>query len=235
MRVGIVGAGAMGSAIAHALEGALLCDPKAPSDFSDVSEMLPHVDLLFLAIKPKHFTRMPASEKLIVSVMAGVSITAIKEKTGAARVIRTMPNLGVSLGEGVIGWYATSEVSDEEKRWAIKAFRRMGREVEVEHEELLDGVTAISGSGPAYFFHLTEELARAAKKLGFSEEQARLLAEGALNTSHALLRQGTAKEWRERVTSAGGTTEAALQVLQKSPIGEAVEAAYKKAKELHED
>lgn len=231
----------MGSAIAHALGECFLCDPKAPADFTDVSEMLPLVDVLILAIKPQHFQPIPASEKLIISVMAGVTIEAIQKKTGTTRIIRSMPNLGVSLRKGVIGWFASPSVSEAEKKWAREAFHQMGVEVEVEREEMLNAVTAVSGSGPAYFFYLAEQLTLAAQTLGFSKEQARLLSEGALITSGQLLSEGdqSATEWCQRVTSAGGTTEAALTHLRKSTFEqtfiEAVDAANQRAKELDED
>ena len=140
-----------------------------------------------------------------------------------------MPNLPLQIQAGLTGWIATPEV---EKGPIQEIFQTFGQEIEVENESDLDKITALSGSGPAYFFHLTELLQSKAESFGFTSAQAEKIANQTLIGAAKLLESSdkTAKEFREAVTSKGGTTEAALDILN---FNAAIDAAEQKSKELN--
>lgn len=199
-------------------------------------------DILFLAIKPQQFEELEHINfhgKIVISIMAGVSTQKIQQKFPKAKVIRTMPNLGQFTGEGMTGIYFPQDISLEEKSLIEKIFQSGGKTIEVQKEEDLNAVTAISGSGPAYFFYLTELLEKAAIAQGISPKNANTLARQTCIGAASVLKEykeDPSSLWRERVTSKGGTTHAALESFRADNLETIVEkattAAQTRAQEL---
>jgi pyrroline-5-carboxylate reductase len=205
-------------------------------------------DVIVLAVKPQAAAQAleglgsSAPDALYISVIAGIREDQLKRwlSTGAL-VIRAMPNTPALLGCGVSGLHADQSISAEQREIAENVMRSSGAVIWVEEEALLDPVTAVSGSGPAYFFLLMEAMTRAGVELGLAPEAARLLTqETALGAARmALESDDDVADLRRRVTSPGGTTAAALAVLQTrnvpGAIGEAVRAACDRAGQLADE
>lgn len=206
-------------------------------------------DLLLLCVKPQLAKTVclglalpePARAPLVLSIMAGIRERSIQAWLGGSRpVVRSMPNTPAMLQAGAIVLHATEEVSARQRNQAETVLRAAGLTLWVEQEELLDAVTAVSGSGPAYFFLLMEELERVAIALGLDPESARLLTiQTALGASRMAMESDLPPgELRQRVTSPGGTTERALEVLAQGGfaalVEQAVRAARTRSRELSE-
>ena len=185
------------------------------------------------AVKPQLFAQAAAPLKawvggaLQLSVMAGIRSDALVAATGAERVVRSMPNTPALIGQGIAGLYARPAVSADERATVERLLAPTGQTLWVDREGDLDAVTALSGSGPAYFFFFVEAMMAAAVDMGLSAEQGRRLA---LATCAGAAALGLASHesptvLRERVTSKGGTTHAAITSLQ----GDAVDAAIRRA------
>lgn len=203
-------------------------------------------DVLVIAVKPQDAKAALASvsvhKQLVISIAAGLTLETLSRWMGAhRRIVRCMPNTPALIGAGIAGLYALPEVSAEERKTAQTILAAVGETVWVPEERLLDPVTAISASGPAYVFWFIEQLAAVGTKLGLTEEVAKELA------LHTVL--GAAKlavssnespaTLRKNVTSKGGTTEAALKVFDEEKLAErfarAVAAASERATELGEE
>lgn len=168
---------------------------------------------------------------MVISVMAGVSIDSISELLPEARaVVRAMPNLPAQVGEAMTGIYADAGLSAEDQAIAGNLLDAFGKTVWVESEDQIDAVTAISGSGPAYFFAVVEALASAGVKLGLKPEIAETLARQTAVGAGAMLAsdERSASEMRVAVTSPGGTTAAALSVLN-DPKTQPLDSAFERA------
>ncbi|MEM9494593.1 MAG: pyrroline-5-carboxylate reductase [Pseudomonadota bacterium] len=208
-------------------------------------DVTPHV--MIGAIKPQMapdilpgFSAM-AENAIFLSVMAGRSIASLSSMLGnAPKVARTMPNLPAAVGKGVSGLYAPSAISDADRTMLEALMRAAGEVVWVETEEGIDFVTAVSGSGPAYYFLLTEALSEAGVRLGLTPEAAAGLARATLTGAGAFAENDARSpaEMRRAVTSPGGTTAAAIDILDRTPDGlrdlveKAVAAAARRAGEL---
>lgn len=206
-----------------------------------------HCEVLVLAVKPQVMKEAIApaagrlANQLVISIAAGLRLGDISRWLGGySRLIRCMPNTPALIGAGITGLYADPAIGQEDRACAEQILRAVGQTVWITDEALMDVVTAISGSGPAYFFYFIETLAAAGKTLGLPEDTARQLAvETALGA--ARLAQASAEPLatlRERVTSKGGTTEAALEVFTREGfdaiILRAVSAAAARGRELSE-
>jgi pyrroline-5-carboxylate reductase len=204
-------------------------------------------DILVLAVKPEDLravarqigTAVASRASLVISVAAGVRIDALCGWLGGySTIVRTMPNRPALLRAGVTALYATPLVSTAQRAEAQRLMAAVGVTVWLEREELLDAVTAVSGSGPAYFFLLMELLESSARELGLPDETARTLAIETAYGAACLARQRpeTTRVLREQVTSRGGTTAAALQVLEDADVrgivSRAVEAACRRSAQL---
>lgn len=257
MKVGIIGYGNMGKALAKSLQKIMpaknifVCDSgkiSAPAICvcKSVAALVDKSDLIILAVKPQSFADLAAElkqanlgSKLIISIMAGVSIAKISKLLCTAKVVRSMPNLPLKVGQGVTAWVATPKVTTAEKALVQKLFKACGYAIELKKENLLNSVTAISGSGPAYFFYLTEILAEAAKDFGIPKTIATEMAIQTLIGAAELLKSeklADPAQLRQAVTSKGGTTEAALKTLADHDfaniMGKAIKAAKTRAEEL---
>lgn len=194
---------------------------------------------VLLAVKPQSFEAVArefcaagAKAPLVISVMAGWSAQSIDRAMGGARVVRAMPNLPAQIGLGMTAVAPGANVSEQDAAFVDCLFAGVGKTIRV-REDQLDAVTAVSGSGPAYFFLLAEAKARAAQELGFDDETARALVAHTLLGAATLLANGThsAGDLRAAVTSKGGTTEAALRVFQERGFEEIVSAAMAAARD----
>jgi pyrroline-5-carboxylate reductase len=216
---------------------------------ADNSQALRGARVVVLAVKPQDAAGalaplrvvLEASRPLLVSIAAGLRVRDLAAWCGAAApIVRAMPKRPALLAAGVTGLYAAADVSDEQRALADGLMLAVGRTVWVEEESALDIVTALSGSGPAYFFRLAELLVESAVGLGLDREASRTLAietlRGAGVLAHAS--DGDLARLRAEVTSKGGTTEAALQVMEEANlrgiVAAAMHAATQRARELAE-
>ena len=204
-------------------------------------------DIAILAVKPQIMDNVLPQVAAIgnsatgwISIAAGISTTGLGQHLGVdARLMRAMPNTPAAIGRGVTALYCTETVSAAQKERAEALLRACGDVVHIDDELMMDAVTAVSGSGPAYVFLLAEVMATAGRKLGLSADVADRLARQTVAGSGALLAAETApaSQLRVNVTSEGGTTAAALGVLMaeggmSSLFDTALEAAALRAQEL---
>lgn len=202
---------------------------------------------LVLAVKPQDMRaaltglRDIVRGKLVISIAAGVRLADLSRWLGGhRRLVRSMPNAPALIGAGIAALYAPPEVGAEERASAEGILGAVGATVWVDEEQLLDPVTALSGSGPAYVFWFIEQLAASGIALGIPDEIARKLALETVSGAAQLAARSDepAAVLRERVTSKGGTTEAALRVFDEERLAErlrrALEAASRRGAELGE-
>ena len=203
-------------------------------------------ELIVLAVKPQVIRtvtegyRRFAGSATFLSVAAGTAIPAFEEILGArAAIMRCMPNTPAAIGKGMMVTFANRHVSGEAKAFVTSLLSASGEVASVEDEGLMDAVTAVSGSGPAYVFHFIECLTHAAEKAGLPHETAKLLAMQTVYGAAALAAESREEPGvlRRQVTSPNGTTAAALEVLMgggrlEKLVGEAVEAARLRSIEL---
>jgi pyrroline-5-carboxylate reductase len=203
------------------------------------------VDTLVMAVKPQTFREAGPALKsfvgpntLVVSIMAGITVTALEEVCGGM-VVRAMPNTPAAIGRGITVAVPAKNVSAAQRATADALLRATGSVEWVDDENLMDAVTAVSGSGPAYVFLLAEELARAGVEAGLPAELATKLARETVAGSGELLHRSEqdSATLRQNVTSPGGTTAAALEVLMGKDglqplMIRAIAAATKRSKEL---
>lgn len=201
--------------------------------------------IIVFAVKPQELRNVAqglssaiAHRPLIISVAAGIRASDLQIWLGGLPVVRTMPNRPALNGCGVTGLFANAQVSAAHRELAGRIMGAVGKSVWVEQESLIDAVTAVSGSGPAYFFLLMELLEAAGVELGLPEQTARTLAIETAYGSGMMAREMSDPPGvlRQQVTSKGGTTEAALKVFEaqgmKRIVSEAVKAAADRSAEL---
>lgn len=263
-KIGIIGCGNMGEAILSRLarvmeKSAALMVSETDAARRDLIQskykiiveidnehLVKYSDVIILAVKPKDVEKVLGREiccgvspdKLLISIAAGITTKHIEKVVGKdVPVVRVMPNMPAIIGEAVSSISAGASAGREHMEIAREIFSMIGDVVEIE-EKLVDAVTAISGSGPAYFFYMIEMLSAAARKLKLRREIAEKLvlktAIGSVKLLEALKEEPS--ELRRRVTSKGGTTEAALKVFNRKKvkriIEEATAAACKRSKEM---
>jgi pyrroline-5-carboxylate reductase len=205
-------------------------------------------DTLVLAVKPQDARAALASlagavsGKLVISICAGLRLAALSRWLGGHRgLVRCMPNTPALVGAGIAGLYALPEVTDAERERAARILSAVGEVVWVKEESLLDTVTAVSGSGPAYVFWLIEQLAVFAERAGIgSAEALKLATHTVLGSAKLAAQSGEAPATlRAKVTSKGGTTEAALKTFEEEQLAErfarALAAATRRGHELGDE
>ena len=203
------------------------------------------IDACIVAIKPQvlkgeapALAAIAQSGTLMLSIAAGTSVAALQTAWGKkARIIRAMPNTPGAIGSGITGLYAAKSATAADRRKADALLSALGETLWVKSEDLIDSVTAVSGSGPAYVFHLAEAMAAAGVAAGLKAADAERLARATVAGAGALLAADKAPTdaLRQTVTSPGGTTAAALAVLMPELTGlmrRAVLAAKNRAEEL---
>ena len=194
-----------------------------------IAEGVTGADVVVLAVKPQTVAAalaelrdaLQGKRPLVLSIAAGIRTGTISRALGAAcPVVRAMPNTPALLRTGATGLYAAADVSASQRETAARIMQAVGVAVWLDDETLLDTVTAVSGSGPAYFFLVVELLEKIAVDMGLSREQARLLSvETALGSARMLKETGEdATTLRQQVTSPGGTTEKALQAFREGGL-----------------
>lgn len=210
-----------------------------------ISPEISDYDVIILSVKPQDFSATETSlaevlseKNLVLSIMAGKKIAYLSEALKHDNIVRAMPNSPAQLGMGITAWSATDKVNSKQLRMAENLLNSTGRSVYLEDENLLDAVTALSGSGPAYFFYIVQQMTEAGVKLGIEESVASMLVKQTMLGSFHLLNQATQTpdELIKAVASKGGTTEAAFNVFKEKELGtilqEAIHAAENRAKEL---
>jgi pyrroline-5-carboxylate reductase len=213
---------------------------------SDNAEAAQGADVVLLSIKPQTFhteatalARAVGKDCSIISIMAGIPTAAIERALGGtARVVRAMPNLPIRVAAGVAGVCRGRYATDQDLAFAMELFEAGGKAIALRDEDLMDAVTAVSGSGPAYFYYFVEAMAEAGAELGLSRDEALTLAEHTcLGAARMMVQTGEdPAALRQKVSSKGGTTLAALEVMAagdvKGKIKAAVLRAYQRAREL---
>jgi pyrroline-5-carboxylate reductase len=264
MKIAFIGGGNMGEAILASLLEKKLCK-SADISVSDIVEprrdylkkkygvavtdknleAVNGKEVIVLAVKPQQMPEALSSLKgnlkssqLVLSIAAGVRISTINKGLSHNKIVRSMPNTPAQIGLGMTGWTATKDVFPQQKDWAQQILGTMGKEIYFNDEASLDMVTAVSGSGPAYFYLLAESIIDAAVEIGLNRKDAEILVKQTmLGAAHLMDSSDKApSDLRRNVTSKGGTTEQAIKVFEESGlpriVGEAVKAACDRAKEL---
>ncbi|MBD2845102.1 pyrroline-5-carboxylate reductase [Paenibacillus sp. IB182496] len=213
---------------------------QAPSEGGAKLEALKGAEIVVLAMKPKdaaqalrQFGEIVRPGQLLVSVIAGLRIAAIERLVGRdVPIVRTMPNTSSTIGLGVTGISFSERVSPQARAMATAMFEAVGT-AEVVDEPLLDAVTAVSGSGPAYAYYLMEQMIAAGQQLGLDADAARALTVQTLRgAAEMVLATGEQPaELRRKVMSPGGTTEAAIRTLDAHGFPEGVQRAMARAAE----
>ena len=201
-------------------------------------------DAVVIAVKPQNLDEVLvnlrnhiSNKSVLISICAGVSIEKFRKQTGHKAIVRAMPNTPGQIGMGVSVWTAV-DVTPAQKKLAQNILEAMGNTYFVQKEDDINKATALSGSGPAYLFYFVECLAKAGVDLGFSTEMANELAIKTVvgSATYASNSSQPLSVLRENVTSKGGTTAAALDVLKyeglEAIITKAIRAAYERALEL---
>lgn len=273
MKIGIIGCGNMGSAIAERLKNkyAVIVFDKDASKISgdlhadcaeSIVDLVKRSDVIILAVKPQDFDAVlrelagSVEDKLIISIAAGIEIKLLESRLGRdVAIVRAMPNINARVGKGMTVLCHNEKITFAQKDIDEDIFRAIG-EIMFVKESQMSGVTAVSGSGPGFFYALTRDkkreeldeyaknvfipaLSASAQKIGFSQEQAMILATTTTAGSIVLLKETklSPEELTSQVASRGGTTEAGLKVLADhhysvDALDDAVLAAKKRAEEL---
>jgi pyrroline-5-carboxylate reductase len=239
MNILLVGCGRMGGALARNWTGAnqvFVFDPVAGNLAEGVQRIdslddsaLPDALAVVLAVKPQVWPSIAASlsrfaqhNSLFISIMAGVPLARLSAALGSTRIVRAMPNTPAAIGHGITAAVAACGASAADRQAVDGLFKSTGVLCWLDDEDLMNAVTAVSGSGPAYFFRFTEALAKAGVAAGFSSQLAMQLARETLIGAAALAKTETAglEQLRLQVTSPGGTTAAGLAMMDE---GDAVD------------
>ena len=215
--------------------------------FAANAEAIVGADVIVLAVKPQVMKAVCldlaahiGANQLIVSIAAGITCASLENWLGPRAIVRCMPNTPALLRQGVSGLYANSQVSATQRQQAEQLLSAVGLALWLEQEQQIDAVTAVSGSGPAYFFLLIEAMTAAGEKLGLPRDTAaQLTLHTALGAARmAVASEVDAAELRRRVTSPAGTTEAAINSFQaggfEALVEQALNAAARRSAELAE-
>ncbi len=213
-------------------------------------DIVKHSRVILICVKPQNVSTLLdemagklGDKTLVISIAAGITTSYLSKRLSNCQIVRVMPNTPAMIGQGAAALYSANAVK-KSMELAVKLFSVVGKAVVVEKEELIDAVTAVSGSGPAYFFLLMEEMVKAGHKLGLpmdiTEQLVLQTAYGAsMLAKQAYDRGESPAELRRKVTSPHGTTEAAIHVFQKHNLGEtigaALECAMKRSIELSKE
>ncbi len=264
MKIAIIGCGNMGMAFARSFiqydlvkkdhlllieksqERAIsLREEKAGVVVDTISPQIADYELVILSVKPQDFHSVAPElatvlkpEQVILSIMAGIPMAKIQDLLNHKLVVRAMPNTPAMLGMGITGFTAAEGISFAKLLKVENLINATGRSVYLEDEAMIDAVTALSGSGPAYFYYVVKHMIEAGKRMGFEESMATLLVKQTMLGSYHLINNAekSLDDLIKAVASKGGTTEAALKTFEEMfvPDGiiEGILAAERRAKEL---
>jgi len=197
-------------------------------------------DIFILAVKPQDFEKVAAEikpslqhAKCIISIMAGVKIKRIENLLNNSNIVRAMPNSPAELGMGMTGFTASKALSVEQVHKAENLLATTGRAVFFEDEDLIDACTAISGSGPAYFFYIIKNMIEAGTKLGLDASTSAILVKQTMLGSFHLMNSTdkSLDDLIKAVASKGGTTEAALTSFGETHVGENIQKGLERARD----
>lgn len=210
-----------------------------------IDQAITACDLVIVAVKPQDFGAIAASlaavlrpEQVVLSIMAGITIARLQHELLHNTVVRAMPNSPAQIGMGITAYATGTELNMRQTLMVEQLLNSTGRAVHLEHEAHLDPVTALSGSGPAYFFHIVKTMIEAGTALGLEPHVANALVKQTMLGSYHLLEHAdrTPEELIKAVMSKGGTTEAAFKVFTEADLAGAlsngIKAASKRATEL---
>lgn len=259
LRIAILGCGNMGQAFAKAFlhydlveRTDLLLLGRDEEHCQRLSQLMPGLptgtltvttgeyDIVLLAVKPQDFGRAAEGlrsvlrpRQVVMSIMAGIPIARLQRELNHRQVLRAMPNTPALLGMGITGFSSSPEVERGLLHQVENLLNATGRSIFLEDETMLDAVTAVSGSGPAYFYYIVQAMMQAGKELGFSESVAGLLVKQTMLGSFHLLNSSekSPDELIAAVASKGGTTEAALRTFQAGGLAETIIAGMKAAQQ----
>jgi len=267
MKVAIIGGGNMGSTYARAFvrsnivkkEDLLIIERHAPKreelekeDLAvvtdEIGKSIGEYDVVIVAVKPQDFKataeevkKFLKKKQLILSIMAGIKIKTIQKLLDHEKVVRAMPNTPAQLGFGITAFSAAKDQSYESISVVDTLLETTGKSIFMKNEEHLDAVTALSGSGPAYYYYFVKHMIEAGKEMGIDEPVASLLVKQTMLGAFQIMNNSRASldEMIKAVASKGGTTEAALNTFEEKKVGEsiktALKAAEKRAKELSKE
>lgn len=260
VKIGFIGAGKMAEALIKSILKTKISDNIIASDVNesrlkyiekeikikttkDNKEVVENSDIVFLAVKPQNMEEVldeikgTVKEQLIVSIAAGIDLNYLESKLNGKRIIRIMPNTPCLVGEMAAGFSLGKNVNDSDVKIIEEILNSAGNAL-VLNEDMMDGVTALSGSGPAFIAYLLDAMIEGAVKQGLSKDAARELAfQTALGTGKLMKEHGlTPNELIDMVSSPNGTTVAGMEILKKSDVKDVliktIEAAAKRSKEL---
>jgi pyrroline-5-carboxylate reductase len=246
MKIAIIGAGNIGSIYARSFikhsivkkEDLFLLD-KHPDSSKDVpgrwmtwdSPELKEAEVFIISVKPQDFSfiadnlkKLLSDEKIILSVMAGITISRIRDELGHSKIVRAMPNAPIAFGLGMTGFCAWEEAGMTELKKVENLLSCNGRTIFFHEENKMDAVTALSGSGPAYFYYFVKAMTDAGKELGFDEAVSSLLVKQTMLGAFHLMNSSSDSldELISTVASKGGTNEAALEFFDKFHLSEGI-------------
>lgn len=266
MKIAILGAGNMGLSFSKSFLKYELIKPenlylitRNQSKFSKISEDFPKskilafdevkeldADLIIISVKPQDFQQVAKNFKfqlkenqMVLSIMAGIKIEKIQKLLNHKLVVRAMPNSPTLLGMGITGYTSAEGISFSQLINIERLLNSTGRSVYLEDEELLDGVTALSGSGPAYFYYIVDAMIKAGVEMGIEENLSKLFVKQTMLGAYHLMNNSekSLEELIKDVASKGGTTEAALKTFNEDNCKEILKKgilnAEKRAKELN--
>lgn len=216
----------------------LLLEEKDVHVTEDNQAAIRDADIVVFAVKPQVLASVlqplkgQFEGKLVISIVAGAEIATISALLDTDRVVRVMPNTPALVQTGAHGLYAHDAVDNKDRELASQVLAATGLTIWVNSEAQIDAVTAVSGSGPAYFFYMMESMIRAGKNLGLDEKVATALTlQTALGAAQmAITSSNTPAELRKNVTSPNGTTQAALEVFDRAQVSQNIQAALAAAK-----
>lgn len=266
MKIAILGAGNMGLSFSKSFLKYELIKPedlhlitRNQSKFSKIAEEFPkskistfdevtelNSDLIIISVKPQDFKHVAENirfklkeNQMVLSIMAGIKIEKIQQLLNHPLVVRAMPNSPTLLGMGITGYTAAAGISFSQLINIERLLNSTGRSVYLENEELLDGVTALSGSGPAYFYYIVDAMVKAGIEMGIDENLSKLFVTQTMLGAYHLINNSdkNLEELINDVASKGGTTEAALRTFNENNLKEILKKsilnAEKRAKELN--
>jgi pyrroline-5-carboxylate reductase len=257
MKIAIVGCGNMGMAFAKSFlqydlvkkddlllieksadRSEALKQEKAGVVVDTIGPRVGEADLIILSVKPQDFSGVHEAlravvqpHQVVLSIMAGIPIAQIQEKLGHPLVVRAMPNTPAMLGMGITGFTAAKEVDMAGLRRVENLINATGRSIFLEDEAMLDAVTALSGSGPAYFYYVVKAMIEAGKEMGFDDAVSALLVKQTMLGAYHLINTAdkSLDDLIKAVASKGGTTEAALREFENGSLSDTLIAGIKAA------
>jgi pyrroline-5-carboxylate reductase len=257
MKIGFIGFGKMAQAMCHGIVSSGIVTPQnigytdkitlnSPFSSYPLRELITESDILFLSVKPQNLSEItwPSTAdqtgKHIISILAGKTLQTLQNQFGSIAITRVMPNTPAMVNKSMSAFCHNSHVTEKQKQTAESLLKSFGKILEVT-EDALDIVTAISGSGPAFFYRIATYISKTSQEHGLSHHEAiTLIAQTLIGTGHMLLESGKTPETLiSDVSSPNGTTVAGLEKLENSPIAtileQTIEAAYNRSKTLSKE